>query len=76
MLYAEIIQIIIYFNFSVTGSFQVVNDKTAALPVVSLPEAEPRAFELVLSYIYTDCIVPVKQGLLHTVLELLWPLKL
>ena len=35
---------------------------TNALPVVVLPDAEPRAFELVLSYIYTDCIVPVKQG--------------
>ena len=49
--------------------FQLANDASssesataAALPVVELPDAEPRAFELVLSYIYTDCIVPVKQG--------------
>jgi len=47
---------------------QLANDSSGsessatALPVVELPDAEPRAFELVLSYIYTDCIVPVKQG--------------
>ena len=35
---------------------------SASVPVVLLPSAKPRAFELVLSYMYTDCIVPVKQG--------------
>ena len=39
------------------------SESDAALPAVMLPDSEPRAFELVLSYIYTDCIVPVKQGL-------------
>jgi len=31
-------------------------------PEVYLVDADPRAFELVLSYIYTDCIVPTKLG--------------
>ena len=31
-------------------------------PEVNLPDADPRAFELVLSYIYTDRIHPTKKG--------------
>lgn len=34
----------------------------AAVPEVVLPNADPCAFELVLSYIYTDRILPTKQG--------------
>jgi len=53
-------------HINVDKCFQLANDSTgsesSSFPVVELPDAEPRAFELVLSYIYTDCIVPVKQG--------------
>lgn len=34
----------------------------SAVTEVVLPDADPRAFELVLSYIYTDRILPTKQG--------------
>lgn len=45
------------------SSVQTADGGSAGVvPEVVLPDADPRAFELVLSYIYTDRILPTKQG--------------
>lgn len=47
---------------TVTDGMDKTDKPEQKLPEVRLPDSDPRAFELVLSYIYTDRIHPGKQS--------------